>query len=54
MNLTTTKCDCCDALIHNVSVESDCISFDGNDFKLHLTDEELTQLYLTLKEVQCA
>jgi hypothetical protein len=54
MNLTTTTCECCPELIHHVSVPNDCVTFDGDSFELHLSGEELTQLYFTLKEVQCA
>lgn len=53
MNLTTTTCECCDADIHNVTIPSELITFNGEEFVLHLDADELTQLYFELKQVQC-
>ena len=50
--ITTTKCECCEDKIHNISVDSENVSYDGEfGFNLHLSDEELMDLYLSAKEV---
>ena len=55
MNIETTTCACddCNANIHTVTIPNDLVSFDGESFTLHLSDDELADLYFTLKEVQC-
>ena len=53
MNLETTSCDCCEEQTHHLSLPLENITYDGQDLELHITDDELNQLYMLLKEVQC-
>ena len=53
MNLTTTNCECCNDAIHNITIPSELITFNGEEFVLHLDSEELSQLYFELKQYQC-
>ena len=51
MIINTTTCDCCDEQTHHMTFTNDSITFDGDSFELHLTQDELQDLYLSAKEI---
>jgi hypothetical protein len=54
MNCTAQKCECCDDTTYHIQIEPDMVSYDSiNGFCLHLTEDEMQQLYFELKEYKC-
>ena len=53
MILETTTCEDCGNELHQITIPNELIFFDGEDFCLNLDNDELADLYFTLKEVQC-
>ena len=49
----SSVCECCTETSHQIKVPGPCILFDGYDFKLFLSDEELQELYMVLKGEVC-
>ena len=46
----TTECDCCDALTHHIEFDPDDVTYVGDVFCVHLTEEEAMHLHLCLRE----
>ena len=51
MEFITETCADCDQSIHHGELPDQCITFDGYRFHIHLTDEEVMEMYLSLKEL---
>lgn len=50
--ITTTRCECCNDPIYNISIDNDSVSYDPDyGFNLHLSHDELQSLYIEFKEV---
>ena len=52
MNINTLI-DNSNEIVFSEKIDSHMIKFDGKNFTLRLTDEELHELYFALKEVKC-
>ncbi len=39
--------------VYSSPIDNECVSFNGRNFKLRLTDEELLELYFELKDIKC-
>ena len=54
MNSIAQKCECCEDMTYYVQIDHDMISYKADrGFVLELSEEELTDLYFTLKEYKC-
>ena len=54
MNVSATSCECCDDVTYHFPLESDCFTYDPmNGLVIHLTEDEMTDLYFELKEYKC-
>ena len=50
MQVTATTCDCCDDVTYHIPFQISDLSTFGDEIIAHLTSEEMTSLYLELKE----
>lgn len=48
--IDTTKCECCEDLIHHIEFKPQDVTFDGESFVVHLSQDEATHLHLCLRE----
>lgn len=46
----TTVCHCCEEQTHHITFNTMDMTFDGESFTAHLTEDEATALYLCLRE----
>lgn len=54
MNVEATSCECCDDVTYHIPIDTDCVSYDPeNGLVVHLTEDEMTDLYFELKEFKC-
>ena len=47
------ECCNCGEPIWSMVIPDDCITFDGQHFRLNLTDEEVMELHIECREVAC-
>ena len=50
MQVFATTCECCTDVTYHIPFLIDQMSTDKDEIIAHLTDEEMTSLYLELKE----
>ena len=52
LEVTVTKCECCDDLTYHITVPTDAVTISalGDQAVIHLTEEEMEALYFELKE----
>ena len=45
-----TTCDCCDDVTYHLAFSPEDVTFDGEQFHVHLTEDEATYWHLMLRE----
>ena len=53
MQIEKYDCDCCGETTHSLTIPSELVEFDGENFSLNLADDDLMDLYQTCKQLIC-
>ena len=48
--INKSTCDCCDEVTYHIPLPLDAVTFEDQEFVLHLTETELQALHLEIRE----